>query len=140
MAIVGSNHGPFGVGDIFTVRVSHATPGRVLNQARLSIAFDAASVMPMSVSTVAGSPFANEISETIDLQAGTIRYIVGSTYGSGSAAADADIEFIVLPNAANCGTAAAPTRSAAQSVAAATKEAKEQVEEGAHFFFVLFFF
>jgi len=106
MAIVGSNHGPFGVGEIFTVRVSHTTPGRVISQARLSIAFDAASVMPMSVSPVDGSPFSNEISQSIDLQAGTIRYIVGSTYGSGSAAADADIEFIVLPNAANCGTAA----------------------------------
>ena len=106
MAIVGSDHGPYGSGDIFTVRVSHTKPGRVVNQARLSIAYDATAVLPLTISPVAGSPFITEVSEVVDVNAGTIRYVVGSTFGSGSAAADADIEFLVLPGAANCGTAA----------------------------------
>jgi subtilisin-like proprotein convertase family protein len=101
--LIDSDLPPFSPGEMFRVRVSYTTPGRVISQARLSLAYDKTAVMPVTITPVAGSPFSTEITETIDTAAGTIRYVVGSTYGTGSMAATADITFVAIDGAALCG-------------------------------------
>ena len=101
--LIDSDLPPFSPGEMFRVRVSYTTPGRVISQARLSLAYDKTAVMPLTITPVAGSPFSTEITETIDTAAGTIRYVVGSTYGTGSMAATADITFVAIDGAALCG-------------------------------------
>ncbi|MCX5641142.1 MAG: putative metal-binding motif-containing protein, partial [Planctomycetota bacterium] len=101
--VIDSDLPPFSPGEMFRVRVSHTNPGRVISQARLSLAYDKTAVMPLAITPVAGSPFSTEITETINATTGTIRYVVGSTYGSGSTAATADITFVAIDGAALCG-------------------------------------
>lgn len=101
--VIDSDLPPFAPGEMFRVRVSHSTPGRVISQARLSLAYDKTAVMPLAITPVAGSPFSTEITEAVNTETGTIRYVVGSTNGSGSTAPTADITFVVLDGAALCG-------------------------------------
>ena len=92
----------FGAGDTFTVRVAHSNPGRNISQARLSIGYDASALLPLSVQPTAGSPFSEQVMLQISEANGTIRTITRAPNGSGAAANDSDITFVVLPGANVC--------------------------------------
>jgi hypothetical protein len=101
-------------GGTLTVRVSSSSSLFRLIGAQLAIHFDTSRLELVSVTPVAGSPFALEIAEQIDNTAGTLRYAMGidenvNQTGTNAASALCDLVFNVRANAPLCGSASLAT-------------------------------
>jgi hypothetical protein len=90
-------------GEVLELQVSTTLMGPLVTGARLALHFDPQHLLFQSASAVAGSDFASEVIEVVDVDAGTLKYQLSTgVAGTRNAQPIASIRFVVLSAQASC--------------------------------------